>query len=59
MLFFGSEDGRFFIHAFKIDFVPPTVNEDDEFSGDEDLHEDQVSQVVIRLAAVWLRVESP
>jgi hypothetical protein len=26
----------------RIDFVPPTVNEDDEFSGDEELQEDQV-----------------
>ena len=33
---------KFYKIGPRIDFVPPTVNEDDEFSGDEELQEDQV-----------------
>ena len=38
----GSDDGRFFIFAFKIDYVQPPAAEDDEFSGDDETQDDQV-----------------
>jgi len=42
ILFMGSDDGRFFIFAFKIDYVQPPAAEDDEFSGDDETQDDQV-----------------
>ena len=43
IIFIGSDDGRFFIFAFKIEYCPPPVNEEDEFSGDEDADNDLVT----------------
>jgi hypothetical protein len=43
IIFVGSDDGRFFIFGFKIEYCPPPVNEEDEFSGDEDADNDLVT----------------
>ena len=43
IIFIGSDDGRFFIFAFNIEYCPPPINEEDEFSGDEDADNDTVS----------------
>ena len=42
LLFFGSDDGRFFIFGFNIEYVPAPAVEDDEFSGDEETTDDHV-----------------